>query len=604
MSTPPKPSPTPKPAPGNGDGSSESPWDRLAAVMSRLPQAIAAQIAGTQARPGLAADGLTSTNTAADGPGRPDQSASIFSAFRSMIPSMARYFDRSDRVAPSTSGGNGSGGGVAGGTTFKPTSADFGKIDWADVLSKHATVIGGFRPGGAMGPGLTSFPGQRPGDVSVDMADVRADRAAARAAKLAAGLPLSALEKMQAGGFGSGAYSAAFNTKIGAGPTPGGLPSFTPPQPARPSWFGRQWNNAWANIGSASASARHAWRHKGHFARQGAAGAWNAAKRFGRWIEPTTVVPKIKAAFGRGARHAGAWAASRAMNAGASIRNKAYATAGHFQASGFAQGVDALGDMAMRASKALGPLGLAAGLAKRSLDTAMRFAEDRNASNERYAAYNPHISQGFTQLAMGDMGRNIQIAKANQDSIVNLTKSVDRMRSSWMDVESATVAVGNRIGMVGAEAGGLVGRIVGNGVRPWAKLLESIDPGGVGTEAAASMEAKIGRGLWNATAYEAANWGTLGLLSAAGGAAEGFAKGGVRGAFQGAWKKWRLRDPITAFNEGFAADEKEQEEQRKVDGKIGEEWIRSLGQLATANVGPFMPHRVVAPPRAQQRRRP
>jgi hypothetical protein len=199
-------------------------------------------------------------------------------------------------------------------------------------------------------------------------------------------------------------------------------------------------------------------------------------------------------------------------------------------------------------SKAAAGFGFAAGVIKRGI----QHAEGQNAHNQRFAGHNQNIGVAFNQLSMNDMKRNMKIGRDNEGSIVRLTRSVDAMRSAWVGFDSMNEKVNNRIGIVGSEVGGTVGRLFQQPLDWINRQIEAADPGGANTQGTAQW---LSRNLHGAVAAFFTN---------------------------------PFGSATTSFNEAYA---KELDAQRKAGLPALDSWAASLHELT--NIGPFINQRPV-----------
>jgi hypothetical protein len=468
-------------------------------MTSRMPDAIAGAVGNAigRNRPGLAAlgdgaggDALVQATPPTPGPSGIGDPAGIAKAWRGVMPLFRRVLEKQDRAIPANIDSG----------VFKATPqrfrapGDFGRIDWADLLSTRKPLPGGPRRFGQFGGDTSTWTPPNP------VAPVIARR------KQRVGMhPVAPDVGFDAEGIGTGRHSFSAIAK--------GLAGMAGLWPA----IGRFRDFA-AGARNAAYSAHGHARYQGQrFADTLERGidavwaapgrAWRGAKRFGSGVgqfftsqpgqpgqpKRRPLTSRQRARQWRAAhRHAtggfqAAFAAHRGMGPGfkSFFPASGYARAKHARAaraiaatSGITAAAGraglALGALAGVAARVAGPIGIIGSVAR----AGGNFAEEQNQGNRRFAAYSGPATFEYARLGIHEMMRTMKIGRDNEGSIIGLTRSVDRMRFAFVEFDSLKLAVGNRVGIAGAEFAGAIGRGLAPASRAIHDIIDTLDPGG------------------------------------------------------------------------------------------------------------------------------
>lgn len=594
--------------------------ERLLSALGRLPDAISARLQDVlgSRTPEMASGSVSPAGeTSGRGAGLAGQ---FYSGFVDLLPIWRRTLEREDRAANPISDPNRPDWSP---TAFKPTESDFGQgRAWEGVFSRysqrsrssvpsgpasfgsfaafdsshrtsygfqqHPTAVGSHTPGG---PGGASFGNPHSNAAAQWMANFGWASYKAMASPISA---VGSWAQSAAGAVRSAAYRAHGYGRYYAG----GIPNAA-------SWFGGHAYNAMAaGAGGIGNLASAFWTgNLGNLARGAMYSAYGHARYYGG-MAAAHLAPHLYTAHG----HARYWAGRAGQAYNRQSQFSTFAAAAHkyqagqrayHRAGGGRAGVNAmwsrtrrsrsnrLGSGANFAATALANLAGTATLATRSLapisagigtayDTLNRiriFAEERNDQNRRYGAFNPNIGLGFAHLAMSDVQRNMTIGRQNQDSILRLTSSIDRMRSSFLDYDSFMTGVGTRLGSMGSETVGSLGRMISPIFKDWQKHMEIVDPGGAASEA-------FGQNIWrNVHGGLGAAWDLV---------KQGTAVFGGMGPIFG-----KPQGIGNAFNANWEKEAKAQADKLKPNSDA---WIQSLREMVPPPRA-MIPHRNVPPPR-------
>lgn len=479
--------------------------EALRDVISLLPDAVAGAMGNAlgrrQAEPAVAGGDAPSI--------APD--AGLGHAFRSLFPSMQRYFSRSDRADR------------PGGRTPDDAFSDLlrrrqrgaAPPDWATFLVGSDVRIGP-TPRGHAGTQFWA------GDV---MADVRA----ARDARAAQAAMWGTFGHQGGGGSYSNRRWAQLQAMMGGSATPGApapiigqpvpgqvhgrgwRPGITPNHPPIPTSFrapgdlgrfgGMGWRG-WASLFDNPAITPRARRNWGAVARRhgraAARGFKSGAGLGAHFHAGVNAFGRRATAHRAGVKPSQGWASfQRARRASSARFGRGMAAAVNPAASSFvrvAGAGQAAGAALAKLAGAAGVVGAilpsAAQFAYRAYRSAEGYAEGRFEINRRHANYSASTAQAYAHVEMGDVRRSIQLAHANADTAVSLARNVDQMRNSFQSANILGDAIGNRLGVAGARGVAWANAYYEPLVKDMTNWLGRNDPGGATTEMAIDKVSK------------------------------------------------------------------------------------------------------------------